>query len=37
MWNKFVSFLPEWTVIVNALITFLVPYSIAKLYSWIRS
>jgi len=36
MWKNIVYFLPDWQVIMQAIIIFLIPYLISRLFIWIR-
>lgn len=37
MWKAVVDYLPDWKVFIQAFITFLIPFTISRLFSWIRS
>lgn len=37
MWKSVMNYLPEWKIYIQALITFLIPFSISRLFNWIRS
>lgn len=36
MWNAIYSYMPGWTVYLQAAIAFIVPFAIFKLFQWIR-
>jgi len=35
MWKKAVFYFPEWTVLMQGLIAFLIPYLISRFHKWI--
>ncbi|MGE7687404.1 hypothetical protein [Peribacillus simplex] len=37
MWKTIVFYLPEWQVFIQAFIAFVIPYSIGKLFNWLRN
>ncbi|MDN3018410.1 hypothetical protein PH210_19705 [Paenibacillus sp. BSR1-1] len=37
MWKAVVDYLPDWEVFIQAFITFLIPFTISRLFRWISS
>ncbi|WP_301539284.1 hypothetical protein [Bacillus sp. WMMC1349] len=37
MWKTILSYLPDWVIIMQAFLTFLVPYGISKVFHWMRA